>query len=89
MREVGDVVGDGSDAVRLREAKQVFEGKHLHMLLGTLGDIELGREALDARLGEHGSEFFFGLRSLEVDFRHDMGKVLRDLHSGLSFRSAG
>ena len=50
------------------------------MFLGTLGDVELRGEALQARLVELGLQGIFGHRSLKLDIRGNVDQVLRDLH---------
>ena len=80
MGEIGHVVGDGREPGRLGEGDELLQRHHLHMLLGALGDVELGGEAGHAVLGEHGLQLLLGHRGLELHLRGDVRQVLSHLH---------
>ena len=87
VREVRHVVGHRGQPGRLGEAQQAVKRHHLDVVLRALGDVELGREALDAALLEHGEQLLLVQRRFELDFSGNMGQVARDLHESHPFLS--
>ena len=80
MGEIGHIVGDGGKPGRLGEGEEALQRHHLHMVLGALGDVELGSEALDASGGERGLQLVLGHRGLEVHRSGNVRQVLGHLH---------